>query len=177
MFPDSWPCSPPLLPLCFCACFSPIALLPCLSRCYSRPLLSWFLFAPPVVALPHADLDLACFKQPCSTEFVPGTVFLLFCLLSADWWNVWQTARINGLAPTADYSDDALRGLTPDSARQEAAAPRRRSPRLPVHVVFIDGHNASPMDDGWAGLVLSVNYVKHFEGPTCFTNIYMAPYG
>jgi hypothetical protein len=90
---------------------------------------------------------------------------------------VWQTARIAGYAPTADYPPEALRGLTPDAARAEAAAPRHVTPRLPVHVVFVDGHNASPMDDGWAGLVLSFNYAKHFEGPTCFTNVLFAPYG
>lgn len=90
---------------------------------------------------------------------------------------MWQAARILGYAPTADYPEEALRGLTPESARQEAASPRRRTPRLPVHVVFLDGHNASPMDDGWAGLVLSVNYAKHFEGPTCFAAAVFVPYG
>ena len=38
---------------------------------------------------------------------------------------------------------------------REAAAPRTAStPRLPIHVVFVDGHNAGPMDDGWLALFL-----------------------
>ena len=96
---------------------------------------------------------------------------------AADWFNVWQLARILGSAPTADYDEEELRGLTPDAAKAEAAAPRARTPRLPVHVVLLDGHNASPMDDGWRALVLSVNYVKHFEGPACFVDAAFAPYG
>ena len=96
---------------------------------------------------------------------------------STDWFNVWQVARLLGSSPTLDYADDALRGLTAEAARAEEAAPRAHTPRLPVHVVFIDGHNASPMDDGWRALVLSINYISHFGGPACFADAVFAPYG
>lgn len=36
----------------------------------------------------------------------------------------------------------------------QAANPRTITPRIPAHVIFIDGHNASPMDDGWLGMFL-----------------------
>ena len=95
----------------------------------------------------------------------------------ADWFNAWQAARIAGIVPTADYDTDALSGFTTESRRLEGLNPRRRHPRMPIHVIFLDGHNAGPMDDGWLGLFLSFNYIKHFEGPTCFTNVIFAPYG
>ena len=94
-----------------------------------------------------------------------------------DWYNTWQAARISGFAPTSDYDPESLFGLTVESRRAEGQSVRRRTPRIPVHIVFIDGHNMSPMDDGWGALFLSFNYVKHFEGPTCFTNPIFAPYG
>ena len=85
---------------------------------------------------------------------------------------------------------------------REAAAPRAAStPRLPVHVVFVDGHNAGPMDDGWLALFLrcammgggglltaplllplrchrsSINYIKHLPDGVCFGDAILAPFG
>jgi hypothetical protein len=102
---------------------------------------------------------------------------LHFLLSLADWYNSWQAARVLGFTPTTDYPDAALAGLTREMHEREAAAPRSHTPRLPLHVVFIDGHNAGPMDDGWLALFLSYNYVKHLPDGVCFEDAILAPYG
>lgn len=96
---------------------------------------------------------------------------------STDWYNVWAAARLAGLLPTDSYDASELRGLTLEAAAAEAAAPRQVTPRVPAHVVFLDGHNDSPMDSGWRGAFLSVNYAKHFTGPVLFRSAVFAPFG
>jgi glycoprotein 2-beta-D-xylosyltransferase len=89
---------------------------------------------------------------------------------STDWYNVWSAARSAGLAPTLDF---VAEGLTPRSL----VTPHTTAPKFNAHVVFLDGHNAGPMDEGWLSLFLSVSYAKHFEGPTCFDRVVYAPFG
>lgn len=97
---------------------------------------------------------------------------------STDWYNAWLVARIIGFEPTLEYAAADLAGLTPDAQANEARARRVLStPRLPLHVVFLDGHNAGPLDDGWLSLFFSVNYIKHFADGTCFSNGVLAPFG
>lgn len=96
---------------------------------------------------------------------------------STDWYNTWAAARLAGLVPTDSYDLTELRGLTLEAAATEAAAPRARTPRIPAHIVFLDGHNDSPMDSGWRGAFLSVNYAKHFAGPVLFRSAVFAPFG
>jgi hypothetical protein len=62
-------------------------------------------------------------------------------------------------------------------AEMERADPRDVTPRIPAHIVFLDGHNASPMDGGWLSLFWSINYAKRFTARTCFKQAYFAPYG
>ncbi|KAL2636130.1 hypothetical protein R1flu_007609 [Riccia fluitans] len=45
------------------------------------------------------------------------------------------------------------------------------------HIVFLDGHCKSPMDDGWEAMYTSVHYAKHFTGPVCFEHVIFAPLG
>jgi glycoprotein 2-beta-D-xylosyltransferase len=89
---------------------------------------------------------------------------------STDWYNVWSAARAAGLAPTLDF---VAEGLTPRSL----VTPHTAAPKFNAHIVFLDGHNAGPMDEGWLSLFLSVSYAKHFEGPTCFDRVIYAPFG
>lgn len=96
---------------------------------------------------------------------------------STDWYNVWAAARLAGLVPTDSYDPSELQGLTLEAAAAEAASPRPRTPRIPAHVLFLDGHNDSPMDSGWRGAFLSVNYAKHFPGPVLFRSAVFAPFG
>lgn len=89
------------------------------------------------------------------TLFVTRMEYVNLYHTSTDWYNAWLSARILGFSPTTDYAADALSGLTPEMRARESAAPRAASaPRLPLHVVFLDGHNAGPMDDGWLALFL-----------------------
>lgn len=89
------------------------------------------------------------------TLFVTRMEYVNLYHTSTDWYNSWLAARILGFSPTTDYAADALFGLTPEMRTREAAAPRAAAvPRLPLHVVFLDGHNAGPMDDGWLALFL-----------------------
>lgn len=89
---------------------------------------------------------------------------------STDWYNVWSVARVLGVEPTTDYEAE---GLHADSL----LPPNPGDPKIPYHVVFLDGHNASPMDDGWLGLFLSVTYIQHFGADVCFDSVVLAPYG
>lgn len=88
---------------------------------------------------------------------------------STDWYNAWSTARIAAFTPTTEYR---LTKLTPSSLVGEDGVPK-----LPVHVIFLDGHNASPMDEGWTALFLSVSYAKHFTTSVCFDEVLFAPFG
>jgi hypothetical protein len=95
-----------------------------------------------------------------------------------DWYNTWQVAHILGYTPSSEYAASALEGLTPQMRNREAQAPRSTdTPRLPLHVVFLDGHNAGPMDDGWLALFLSFNYIKHLPDGVCFEDAILAPFG
>jgi len=97
--------------------------------------------------------------------------------VAADWYNVWQTAKLAGIDPSADYEPGKLQGITAEAAGLEAQEPRVVTRRLPVHVIFMDGHNASPMDSGWRGLFWSINYAKHFTGPVLFRRAFISPFG
>jgi hypothetical protein len=118
---------------------------------------------------------LACFSSLHFEALL--RLFFPVCIPRADWFNTWQIARILGFSPTTQYSPDALFGLTPEAQLRETGAPRARVARLPLHVVFLDGHNAGPMDDGWGALFLSFNYIKHFPDGVCFEDAIFAPYG
>lgn len=97
---------------------------------------------------------------------------------TTDWFNAWQTAKLAGIEGTTAYAAAALRGLTPEAAAMEEAEPRAAGGwRLPAHVVFVDGHNAGPMDAGWRALFLSVNYARHFARPFVFRRAFFAPFG
>ena len=122
-------------------------------------------------------------KRQCDTVVTAPVIFLtrveyvnLFHT-STDWYNAWQIARLNGLTLSADYAEDELAGLTEYSAAMEKASPRRVTPRFAAHIVFIDGHNAGPMDEGWRAMFLSLNYVKHLKPSACFATAIFAPYG
>jgi glycoprotein 2-beta-D-xylosyltransferase len=91
---------------------------------------------------------------------------------STDWYNVWSAARVAGYAPTTDYT---LTQLTPTSLT--GGADTEGAPRMPLHVIFLDGHNASPMDEGWVAMFLSVSYAKHFKSSVCFDDVLFAPFG
>lgn len=92
---------------------------------------------------------------------------------STDWYDTWSTARVLGLEPTLDYGDMLASKLTPDTV----VTPFTSAPKIPAHIVFLDGHNAGPMDEGWLALFVSISYAKHFIGPTCFDNLIYAPFG
>jgi len=69
--------------------------------------------------------------------------------------------------------DYKVEKLTPRSL----LTPFTDAPKFPAHIVFLDGHNAGPVDRGWLSLFLSVSYAKHFSGPTCFDHLIYAPFG
>lgn len=78
-------------------------------------------------------------------------------------YNAWQVAQLYGLHPSTNYTSAELAGLTEYSAAQEIRSPRAMTPRIPAHVIFLDGHSSSPMDEGWRSLFLSVNYAMHLR--------------
>jgi glycoprotein 2-beta-D-xylosyltransferase len=89
---------------------------------------------------------------------------------STDWYNVWSAAKLAGLEPSLNFKQEKL-------TSKSIPTPFLDSPKFPAHIVFLDGHNAGPMDQGWLSLFLSISYVKHFSGPTCFDHIIYAPFG
>jgi glycoprotein 2-beta-D-xylosyltransferase len=98
---------------------------------------------------------------------------------TTDWYNTWQAARMFGLEPSTDYDVVRLGGLTPESRHMQAKKPRSVTRRIPAHIVFLDGHNAASLDDGWMALFWSINYIKHFDVPqqVCFRRAVFAPFG
>ena len=99
---------------------------------------------------------------------------------TTDWYNAWSVARVLGLEPIAGEALAAMvafaagGGLTPSTL----VTPFAGAPKVPAHVVFLDGHNAGPMDEGWLGLFPSVSYIKHFApGPLCLARAIFAPFG
>ena len=91
---------------------------------------------------------------------------------STDWYNVWSVARILGYEPTYNY-EDLLQPLNDGTILTTMT----NAPKIPVHVLFLDGHNAGPMDEGWLAMFLSISYAKHFNGPVCFDSFVYAPFG
>jgi glycoprotein 2-beta-D-xylosyltransferase len=89
---------------------------------------------------------------------------------STDWYNVWSAAKLAGLELTMTYKVEKL-------TSRSLVTPFIDSPKFPAHIVFLDGHNAGPVDQGWLSLFLSVSYAKHFSGPTCFDHLIYAPFG
>jgi glycoprotein 2-beta-D-xylosyltransferase len=98
---------------------------------------------------------------------------------STDWYNVWSLARTLGLEPVEGPALEAMIA----SARGGALSPTTQatsffgSPKIPAHILFLDGHNEGAMDEGWLGLFVSISYIKHFQGAVCFDNIALAPFG
>ncbi|KAL3733383.1 hypothetical protein ACJRO7_022843 [Eucalyptus globulus] len=45
------------------------------------------------------------------------------------------------------------------------------------HVIFVDGHCTSPMEETWKALFSSVAYAKSFQGSVCFRHAIMSPLG
>ena len=118
----------------------------------------------------------AALKSVCSLRVEAPVIFVtrvehanLFHT-TTDWYNVWSAAKLAGLEPTMDYK---VEKLTPRSL----LTPFTDAPKFPAHIVFLDGHNAGPVDQGWLSLFLSVSYAKHFSGPTCFDHLIYAPFG
>ena len=97
---------------------------------------------------------------------------------TTDWYNVWSVARALGYEHITGpiLSEFIAKGKTQLSATTVFTS-LINSPKLPIHILFLDGHNAGPMDEGWLGLFASISYLKHFAGPVCFDNIVFAPFG
>jgi glycoprotein 2-beta-D-xylosyltransferase len=131
--------------------------------------------------LPSAAAGPVCGKlveQP--VLFITRMEYANLFHTTTDWYNAWAVARILGLAPVEGAALDAMvafaagGGLTPTTL----VTPFTDAPKLPLHVVFLDGHNAGPMDEGWLGLFPSVSYVKHFgDAPLCLARAVFAPFG
>ena len=118
----------------------------------------------------------AALKSVCSLRVEAPVIFVtrvehanLFHT-TTDWYNVWSAAKLAGLEPTMDYKVEKL-------TSRSLLTPFTDSPKFPAHIVFLDGHNAGPVDQGWLSLFLSVSYAKHFSGPTCFDHLIYAPFG
>ncbi|CAH9102794.1 unnamed protein product [Cuscuta epithymum] len=45
------------------------------------------------------------------------------------------------------------------------------------HVVFVDGHCETQLEEVWKALFASVRYAKHFKGPVCFRHAILSPLG
>lgn len=45
------------------------------------------------------------------------------------------------------------------------------------HLVFVDGHCKSQLEETWEALFSSVRYAKHFSGPVCFRHAILSPLG
>ena len=96
---------------------------------------------------------------------------------TTDWYNVWSVARVLGVEPVSGDELAAFASRAADLSPKTVISPFLDAPKLPVHVLFLDGHNAGPMDEGWLGLFVSISYLKHFSGPVCFDDIVFAPFG
>jgi len=97
---------------------------------------------------------------------------------STDWYNVWSVARILGLEPVEGKAlEKLINTATFGLSLTTQVTQYPYTPKIPAHVIFLDGHNAGPMDDGWLGLFVSISYIKHFDGAVCFENLIFAPFG
>lgn len=45
------------------------------------------------------------------------------------------------------------------------------------HVVFVDGHCKTPLEETWEALFSSIRYAKNFSGPVCFRRVIFSPLG
>ncbi|KAG8386056.1 hypothetical protein BUALT_Bualt03G0109300 [Buddleja alternifolia] len=45
------------------------------------------------------------------------------------------------------------------------------------HLVFVDGHCKTPLEETWTSLFSSLTYAKNFSGPVCFRHAILAPLG
>ncbi|WCJ33027.1 beta-1 2-xylosyltransferase [Euphorbia peplus] len=45
------------------------------------------------------------------------------------------------------------------------------------HLVFLDGHCVTPLEETWKAMFSSVRYAKNFSGPVCFRHVVLAPLG
>lgn len=45
------------------------------------------------------------------------------------------------------------------------------------HVIFVDGHCKTPLEDTWKALFSSIRYAKNFSGPICFLHAILSPLG
>ncbi|CAK9224565.1 unnamed protein product [Sphagnum jensenii] len=45
------------------------------------------------------------------------------------------------------------------------------------HLIFVDGHCKSSMDDGWQAMFSGLNFAKHLAGPVCFNHLIFSPLG
>ncbi|CAF2133860.1 unnamed protein product [Brassica rapa] len=50
------------------------------------------------------------------------------------------------------------------------------SPNRP-HVVFIDGHCTTQLEETWTGLFSGIRYAKNFTKPVCFLHTILSPLG
>ncbi|GMI63792.1 ARABIDOPSIS THALIANA BETA-1,2-XYLOSYLTRANSFERASE, beta-1,2-xylosyltransferase [Hibiscus trionum] len=49
--------------------------------------------------------------------------------------------------------------------------------RYRPHLVFVDGHCETQLDEAWNALFSSLRYVKSFTGPVCFNHVVFSPLG
>ncbi|VFQ58669.1 unnamed protein product [Cuscuta campestris] len=45
------------------------------------------------------------------------------------------------------------------------------------HVVFVDGHCETQLEETWKALFSSIRYAKNFSGPVCFRHVILSPLG
>ncbi|XP_031278924.1 beta-1,2-xylosyltransferase [Pistacia vera] len=45
------------------------------------------------------------------------------------------------------------------------------------HVVFVDGHSQTQLEETWEALFSSIRYAKNFSGPVCFRHAILSPLG
>lgn len=45
------------------------------------------------------------------------------------------------------------------------------------HLVFVDGHCTTPLEETWKAMFSSVRYAKNFSGAVCFRHVVLAPLG
>ncbi|GFP83647.1 beta-(1 2)-xylosyltransferase [Phtheirospermum japonicum] len=45
------------------------------------------------------------------------------------------------------------------------------------HLVFVDGHCETPLEETWTALYSTLTYAKNFSGPVCFRHAILAPLG
>lgn len=90
---------------------------------------------------------------------------------STDWYNLWSMAYILGHRMTD--TPPSYDGIPASSLRHDYT----QGPAFPIHLVLMDGHAYTPLEDGWTAMFASVTFAKHFSAATCFKYGAHAPFG